>query len=94
MRESGRPSGAGAAAIEALVATKDLQIDASSGLFPVQLKTPNPDGAILAGERCSIQIFQSKRHFRKGRVPVRVLIVRYKFHQANDVEFLNEPSLA
>ena len=45
----------GAAAAEAVVAAKDRQIDASSGLFLVQLKMPNPDGAILAGVECGIQ---------------------------------------
>jgi RND family efflux transporter MFP subunit len=45
----------GAAAAEAVVATKDPQIDASSDLFLVQLKMPNPDGNILAGVECSIQ---------------------------------------
>jgi RND family efflux transporter MFP subunit len=46
---------AGAAAADAVVSTKDPQIDASSGLFLVQLKMPNPDGAILAGVRCSVR---------------------------------------
>ena len=45
----------GAAAAEAIVATKDPQIDASSDLFLVQLKMPNRDGKILAGVECSIQ---------------------------------------
>jgi len=45
----------GAATAEATVATKDQQIDASSDLFLVQLKMPNPDGNILAGVECSIQ---------------------------------------
>jgi RND family efflux transporter MFP subunit len=40
---------------EAVVATKDPQIDASSGLFLIQLKMPNPDGDIPAGVRCSIE---------------------------------------
>jgi RND family efflux transporter MFP subunit len=39
---------------EAIVATKDPQIDASSGLFLVQLTLPNSDGAIPAGVRCAI----------------------------------------
>jgi RND family efflux transporter MFP subunit len=48
----------GAAAADAVVATKDPQIDASSGLFLVQLKLPNPDGAILAGVACSVRFLQ------------------------------------
>ena len=47
------PSGATAA--DAVVSTKDPQIDASSGLFLVQLKLPNPAGAILAGVSCNVQ---------------------------------------
>jgi RND family efflux transporter MFP subunit len=40
---------------EALVTTKDPQIDASSGLFLIQLRLPNPDGAIPAGVRCGLE---------------------------------------
>lgn len=40
---------------EALVITKDPQIDAASGLFLVQLKLPNPGGAIPAGVHCSVK---------------------------------------
>jgi RND family efflux transporter MFP subunit len=40
---------------EAVVVTKDPQIDASSGLFLVQLRLPNPDGAIPAGVRCKVE---------------------------------------
>jgi len=36
------------------VITKDPQIDASSGLFLVEIKLPNPDGAIPAGIRCRV----------------------------------------
>jgi hypothetical protein len=46
---------AGVAATEAVVTTKDPQIDASSRLFIVQLKMANPQGNILAGVRCSIR---------------------------------------
>lgn len=37
---------------EAIVRVKDPQIDASSGLFLVQLKMPNPEGDIPAGISC------------------------------------------
>jgi RND family efflux transporter MFP subunit len=37
------------------IITKDPQIDASSGLFLVQLRLPNPDGALPAGVRCSVE---------------------------------------
>ena len=40
---------------EAVVATKDPQIDASSGLFLVQLRMPNPNADIPAGVRCNIE---------------------------------------
>jgi hypothetical protein len=40
---------------EATVVTKDPQIDASSGLFLVQLRLPNPEGAIPAGIRCKVE---------------------------------------
>jgi RND family efflux transporter MFP subunit len=36
------------------IVTKDPQIDASSGLFLVEIKLPNPDGAIPAGIRCRV----------------------------------------
>jgi RND family efflux transporter MFP subunit len=36
------------------VITKDPQIDASSGLFLVEIRLPNPDGAIPAGIRCHV----------------------------------------
>ena len=39
---------------EAIVITKDPQIDAASGLFLVQLKLPNPSGLIPAGVHCSV----------------------------------------
>ena len=39
----------------AVVSTKDPQIDASSGLFLIQLKLPNRDGAIPAGVRCTVE---------------------------------------
>jgi RND family efflux transporter MFP subunit len=37
------------------VITKDPQIDASSGLFLVEIRLPNPDGAIPAGIRCRVE---------------------------------------
>jgi RND family efflux transporter MFP subunit len=37
------------------IITKDPQIDASSGLFLVQLRLPNPDGALPAGVRCAVK---------------------------------------
>jgi RND family efflux transporter MFP subunit len=37
------------------VTTRDPQIDASSGLFLVQLRLRNPDGAIPAGVRCDVE---------------------------------------
>ena len=40
---------------EGIVITKDPQIDAASGLFLVQLKLPNPGGAIPAGVHCSVK---------------------------------------
>ncbi|MGO8739253.1 efflux RND transporter periplasmic adaptor subunit [Rhodoblastus sp.] len=40
---------------QAEIITKDPQIDASSGLFLVQLRLPNPDGALPAGERCGVE---------------------------------------
>lgn len=39
---------------DAVVITKDPQIDASSGLFLIELKLRNPDGAIPAGIRCGV----------------------------------------
>jgi len=36
------------------VITKDPQIDASSGLFLLEIRLPNPDGAIPAGIRCRV----------------------------------------
>ncbi len=39
---------------DAIIETKDPQIDASSGLFLVELRLPNPDGDIPAGIRCAI----------------------------------------
>jgi RND family efflux transporter MFP subunit len=40
---------------EAVITVKDPQIDASSGLFLVELRLPNPDGAIPAGIRCGFE---------------------------------------
>ena len=40
---------------EAEVITKDPQIDASSGLFLVQLRLPNPGGILPAGVRCEVE---------------------------------------
>ena len=40
---------------EAIVLTRDPQIDASSGLFLVELKLPNPDHDIPAGIRCAVE---------------------------------------
>ncbi|MCW2284564.1 RND family efflux transporter MFP subunit [Rhodoblastus acidophilus] len=37
------------------IITRDPQIDASSGLFLVQLRLPNPEGALPAGVRCSVE---------------------------------------
>jgi RND family efflux transporter MFP subunit len=36
------------------IITKDPQIDASSGLFLVEIRLPNADGAIPAGVRCKV----------------------------------------
>ncbi len=49
------PLDAVSGAYGAEVITKDPQIDASSGLFLVELRLPNPDGAIPAGIRCKVE---------------------------------------
>jgi len=45
---------------EAIVAVKDPQIDASSGLFLVQLRMPNPDGDIPAGVSCNAEFLAGR----------------------------------
>jgi RND family efflux transporter MFP subunit len=45
---------------EAVVTVKDPQIDASSGLFLVQLKMPNPDGDIPAGVSCNAEFMAGR----------------------------------
>ena len=40
---------------EAVVITRDPQIDASSGLFLVELAMPNPDQSVPAGIRCAVE---------------------------------------
>lgn len=45
---------------EAVVSVKDPQIDASSGLFLIQLKMPNPDGDIPAGISCTAEFLSNK----------------------------------
>lgn len=45
---------------EAVVRVKDPQIDASSGLFLVQLRMPNPDGDIPAGISCGVEFLGEK----------------------------------
>lgn len=45
---------------EAVVRVKDPQIDASSGLFLVQLRLPNPDGDIPAGISCRVEFLGEK----------------------------------
>jgi RND family efflux transporter MFP subunit len=45
---------------EAIVTVKDPQIDASSGLFLVQLRMPNPDGDIPAGVSCNAEFLAGR----------------------------------
>ena len=45
---------------EAAVTVKDPQIDASSGLFLVQLKMPNPAGDIPAGVSCNAEFLSGR----------------------------------
>lgn len=54
MKAAVRPVGPVPGSFPAEVVTKDRQIDASSSLFQVQLRLPNPDLAIPAGLRCRV----------------------------------------
>ena len=54
MRAMITPKETSGGAREAVVKTKDPQIDASSGLFLIELELPNADGAIPAGVRCGV----------------------------------------
>jgi RND family efflux transporter MFP subunit len=40
--------------VEGTITVRDAVLDAATGTFGVRLEVPNPDGAILAGQRCEV----------------------------------------